>query len=114
MSIHNPVMRPGKARFPSPPRRERRSLPALEWAEDASGRCARVTAIGSRSLLVENHTGIRAFAGDCVELDTREGTLRVFGVGLTLRDARPGALIIRGYIARVELPCERGNAPDEG
>ncbi len=114
MSIHNPAPRPGKARFPRPPRRERRSLPALEWAEDAAGRCARATAIGSRSLLVENHTGIRAFAGDCVELGTQEGPLRVYGVGLTLRDARPGVLIIHGHIARVELPCERGNAPDEG
>lgn len=114
MSIHNPAPRRVSARFPHPPRRERRSLPALEWAEDAAGRCARATAIGSRSLLVENHTGISAFRPDLVELNTREGPLRVHGDGLTLRDARPGALIVHGRILRVELPCEGGGVPDEG
>ncbi|MBQ3269388.1 MAG: YabP/YqfC family sporulation protein [Clostridia bacterium] len=114
MSIRDRAPRPGRARFPRPPKRERRSLPALEWAEDAVGRCARATAIGSRSLLVENHTGIRAFASDCVELNTREGPLRVCGGGLTLRDARPGAVVVHGRILRVELPCEGGRGPDEG
>ena len=92
----------------------RRSLPALEWVEDATGRCARATIIGSRSLLVENHTGILSFTDSRVRLDTARGPLCVTGSGLTLRDVRPGALIVRGDIARVELPCAEGGAPDEG
>lgn len=97
-----------------PPRRPRRSLPALEWVEDAAGQCARATAIGSRSLLVENHTGILCFTRDCVRLNTARGPLCVTGTGLSLSDVRPGALIVRGSISRVELPCAGGDAPDEG
>ncbi len=97
-----------------PSRAPRRSLPALEWVEDAAGRCARATAIGSRSLLVENHTGILHFSRDCVRLDTAKGPLCVRGSDLFLADMRPGTLIVRGSIARVELPCAGGDAPDEG
>ena len=96
------------------PRRGHRSPPALEWVEDAAGRCARATVVGSRSLLVENHTGILEFSDERVRLDTARGPMRVTGNGLTLRDVRPGALIVRGSIARVELPCPGGDAPDEG
>ena len=91
----------------------RRVPPALEWAEDAAGRCARITALGSRSLLVENHTGLLAFSDVIVRLDSCEGALCVYGDGLALEDARPGALIVRGNIRRVELPCRGGDARDE-
>ena len=104
----------GRASTARPARHRRRSLPALEWLEDAAGRCARATVVGSRSLLVENHTGILGFTADCVRLDTPSGALCVFGSGLTLRDVRPGALIVRGSLSRVELPCAGGDAPDEG
>lgn len=99
--------------MPRPPRRRLPDLPALEWAEDMTGRCARVTAVGGRSLLVENHTGILDFTERLVALDTPAGPLRVLGEGLTLRDARRGALIVHGSIRRVELPCEGGDPPDE-
>ena len=96
------------------PRRRWQAPPALEWVEDAAGQCARATVIGSRSLLVENHTGILDFTAGRVRLDTARGPLCVTGSDLTLRDVRPGALIVRGNIARVELPCAGGDAPDEG
>ncbi len=98
---------------PRPPKRRRRSLPALEWVEDAAGQCARATAIGSRSLLVENHTGLLSFTERCVKLSTARGPLCVHGRSLALSDMRPGALIVRGSISRVELPCAGGDAPDE-
>ena len=97
-----------------PARPRRRSLPALEWVEDAAGLCARATVVGNRSLLVENFTGILDFTDARVRLDTARGPLCVTGSGLSLRDVRPGALIVRGDIARVELPCAGGDAPDEG
>ena len=97
-----------------PEKRRRRSLPALEWVADASGRCARITAVGGRSVLVENCTGILEFSDDRVRLATAGGPMCVSGYGLTLCDARLGALIVRGAIRRVELPCEGGDAPDEG
>ena len=88
--------------------------PALEWVRDASGHCPRATAIGSHSLLVENHTGILAFSDSRVELDSHAGILRVLGKNLSLSGVRQGALIVRGDISRVELPCDGGEAPDEG
>ena len=94
-------------------RRRRHSPSALEWVEDAAGQCARTTVIGSRSLLVENHTGLMDFTAERVRLSTARGPLCVSGSGLTLRDVRPGALIVRGSITRVELPCAGGDAPDE-
>ena len=94
------------------PRRTRPEVPALEWAEDAAGRCPRVTAVGSRSLLVENHTGILGFSDSEIRLNSRSGPLCVTGSGLALRDVRPGALIVRGSIRQVQLPCGGGDAPD--
>ena len=97
--------------MPRAPRRDRPVPPALAWAEDAAGHCARVTALGGHSLLVENHTGILAFTDSLVRLDTKSGPLSVVGSGLSLADARRGALIVRGRIRRVDLPC-REDAPD--
>ena len=86
--------------------------PALEWMEDAAGRCPRITAIGNHSLLVENHTGIAAFCDTSVALNSRAGLLRATGQNLSLCGAREGALIIRGDIRRIDLPCRGGDAPD--
>ena len=96
------------------PVRRRLSPPALEWAEDATGLCPRVTAIGSRSLLVENYTALTSFTPTRVVLGSRSGALCVTGVGLSLSCVSIGALIVHGDIRRVDLPCEGGDAPDEG
>lgn len=102
-----------KPNTPSKPRHIRAELPALEWVRDATGRCARVTAVGGNSLLVENYTGIGDISDCRIRLNTRSGPLCVTGAALSLHDMRPGALIIRGSIRRIELPCEGGDAPDE-
>ena len=104
----------GKSAQASRSRRRLPDAPALEWLQDMSGRCPRATAIGSHSLLVENHTGILDFTASRVLLDTRSGALCVTGEGLCLRDVRPGALIVDGRIHSLQLPCRGGDAPDEG
>ncbi len=91
----------------------RRSLPAMDWMDDVTGRCARATAIGNRRLLVENYTAIIAFSDERIRLDTGGGALCVTGRDLSLREVRSGSLIVRGEIHRVDLPCEGGGAPDE-
>ena len=92
----------------------RRSIPALDWFEDISGRCPRTTSMGKGGLLVENYTGILAFTPDCVQLTSAEGTLSISGTGLSLCEVRAGSLIVRGDIRQVDFPCEGGYAPDEG
>lgn len=79
--------------------------PALEWMCDLSGRTARVTSIGSRALLVENHRGIAEFGEERIVLATGCGNLTVEGEGLRLSDVRRDALIIRGDVRHVQLPC---------
>lgn len=110
------ISRRAKAAEPGARRLKRRrpDLPALEWTEDVTGRCPRLTAVGSHSLLVENHTGILAFGPNRVLLGSRSGAMCVLGEGLALSCVRSGALIIRGDIRRVELPCRGGDSPDEG
>lgn len=102
------------AQSPRPPRRNRAYPPALAWAEDMAGRCPRLTAVGSHSLLVENHTGIAAFTESRIVLNSRAGAVCCLGSGLSLSCARAGAVIIRGDIRRIELPCRGGDTPDEG
>lgn len=101
-------------RVPQTPRRGHGYPPALEWTEDMTGRCPRITAVGGHSLLVENHTGIAVFTDNRIVLNSRAGTVCALGSGLSLSCARAGAVIIRGDIHRVELPCRGGDAPDEG
>lgn len=84
---------------------------ALIWPRDLAGRCARVTAIGSDRLLVENHTRILELTDARIRLATGGGALCVTGRGLSIREVRPGALIISGALERLDLPCEGGSEP---
>lgn len=92
--------------------RAKRSAPALDWLCDLSGRAARVTSMGNRMLLVENHRGILELGEERVILDTGCGELRVEGQGLRLRDARRDALMICGDVRHVVFPCGK-DAPHE-
>lgn len=100
------------AGFPRPSIFRRRAKPpqpdALTWPRDLSGQCARATAIGSSCLLVENHTRILSLSDACVKLGTGQGAITVTGQGLSLCEVRPGALMVKGAIAQVELPPEGG------
>ena len=83
----------------------RPSSPALEWLSDLSGKTARITSIGGHSLLVENHCGILEFTQEKISLATRCGAIEVAGSGLSLSEVRRDALVIRGEIRHVDLPC---------
>lgn len=98
----------GKIRIPRPQRPRHENVPALEWVRDVSGKTARVTAIGSRRLLIENHTGIQTFTDELVCLTTACGPLSVCGKDLSLCEVRENALIVHGCIRKVELPEEGG------
>jgi sporulation protein YqfC len=83
---------------------------ALIWPEDLLGKCARITAIGSHRLLVENHTGLMCLTETEIRLNTGCGPIAISGEGLSLCDARPRAAIVTGRIIRIELPPEGGGA----
>ena len=79
--------------------------PALEWLSDLSGKTARITSVGSRMLMVENHRGIVCYEEGRIRLATRCGAIEILGEGLCLSEVRQDALIVRGEIRHVELPC---------
>ena len=85
-------------------KKRRLNVPQLDWLCDVSGRNARVTSVGGRTLLVENHTGILEFSPTRIRLATRCGEIAVEGAGLVLNAVRMDALTIRGRIRSVQLP----------
>lgn len=86
-------------------RLSRTDAPALEWISDLTGKTARITSIGSRMLMVENHRGILVYESERILLATRCGAIEIIGAGLSLSEVRSDALIVRGEIRHVELPC---------
>ncbi len=97
-----------KASIPKAHRPNHPGVPALEWLSDISGRAARATAIGSRRILIENHTGIQDFTDECVQLSTAAGQLCIHGRNLSLYEVRENALIVHGVIRQVNLPEDGG------
>lgn len=94
----------------SKPRRPaHRAAPALEWLSDLSGRTARITSIGSRALLIENHSGILEFSPEHIVLASRCGAIEIHGADLTLSEVRKNALIVRGSVQQLALPCTKEN-----
>ena len=85
--------------------RHSRSAPALEWLCDLSGKSARITSMGRRCLLVENHCGILEYREDRIRLATRCGCLEIEGSCLSLGEVRRDAMMICGSIRNVKLPC---------
>ena len=79
--------------------------PALEWLSDLSGKTARITSVGSRMLLVENHCGILLYEDARILLASRCGAIEICGDGLSLSEVRKDALIVCGQIRHVNLPC---------
>ena len=81
----------------------------LTWAPNP-GRAVRVTTVGDRRALVENHLGLLAYGPDQVRVRCRRGAASVKGEGLALREVRRDALIVTGRIDSVEL----GHDPSAG
>ena len=107
------LFRQTSVRMPKAHRPPHRPVPALEWAEDISGRCARLTAIGSRQLMVENHRGILSFSDRSITLDTGCGMIGITGSGLYMTNVRPNALMVHGEIRQIQLPCKGGDGNEE-
>lgn len=81
------------------------AAPALEWLCDLSGKTARITSVGSGMLLVENHRGILIYQSDHIQLQTGCGVAEIRGENLRLCEVRRDAMIVRGKIHHVDLPC---------
>ena len=91
-------------------RPSRRASPgAIEWQGALQSGAARVTVLGSKRLLVENHTGLIEFTANVIRLNSAGGAIAIEGKNLSISDMRRQQLIIHGQISRVLLPEEGGD-----
>jgi sporulation protein YqfC len=63
---------------------------------------SRITLVGARELLVENHRGIHEYTTDKVALVVPEGRLLVAGADLGIVSISPDQLTITGSIRAIE------------
>lgn len=89
-------------------RARRPALPMLGLPGDATSGEARLTILGERQVLVENHRGMLEIGQERMRVLTKRGILSVYGSGLALLEVRPEGLMIEGIIERVELPDAEG------
>lgn len=74
----------------------------FELPGDVLTDCSRLTLIGARELVVENHRGLYEYETDKVVLSVPEGRLTVAGQGLSIRSISPDQLTIEGSIRVIE------------
>ncbi len=85
-------------------RRTRPILAALALPEDATQGAVRLTVLGRRELLSENHRAIAEVSEERIRLSGPDGLISISGEHLFLRDVRRGSARIVGDIALIELP----------
>lgn len=76
---------------------------ALDLPADAVAGLPRLSLVGDRELLVENHRGILAYGTEEIHIGGGRLVIRVKGNGLQLRAMNEAELLITGQIFGVEL-----------
>lgn len=76
---------------------------ALDLPADAVAGLPRLSLVGDRELLVENHRGILAYGTQEIHIGGGRLVIRVRGDGLQLRAMNETELLITGQIFGVEL-----------
>lgn len=69
--------------------------------EALPGGC-RITLTSRRRAVVEYHTGLRGYSGECVEVGDGPGRVRILGSELILRAMDRETLVVTGRISAVE------------
>lgn len=64
----------------------------------------RLTMVGSRDVMIENHKGIIEFGSERVRISTGSGIVKITGCGLLIREITSEDIIISGIIESIEFP----------
>ena len=75
---------------------------SLELPEEALLKETKLSMIGGKKMLIENHRGLLSYSDTVIEVQAEEGKLSVFGNGFILRAMRERELLIFGEIQNVE------------
>ena len=74
----------------------------LELPEDAFLHEAKISMVGGKRMLIENHRGLLSYSDSAIEVLTAEGKISVLGNGFIIRAMKERALLIYGDIQSVE------------
>ncbi len=63
----------------------------------------KITMIGNRELLIENHKGIAKYTSEEVALRVKNGSLRIYGRKLTIRFLEKDDMQLEGFFHKIEM-----------
>lgn len=94
-------------------KKKRRKLRPVEWAAETLGlpmetesSILKVTMLGHRKALVENHRGVHAYTEQGITLDGPEGLVQVSGSSLEIKELDSNRMLVDGYITGVAYENE--------
>lgn len=93
-------------------KRSRPALEALSLPEDLTGSSVRITALGNRRLLIENHRGIVRMEPACVKIMTSQGIVTIAGEELYISDVRSDSMAVVGSVSSIGFPGSAAKAGD--
>ena len=74
----------------------------LEIPQDIILDLPRITMLGNKQILIENHRGIIEYTSNLVRIKLNYGELAVNGTGFTLGNLQPEQILIEGIIHHVQ------------
>ncbi|GIP20534.1 MULTISPECIES: sporulation protein YqfC [Paenibacillus] len=78
------------------------SVDFLDLPQDLVFDLPRLTMVGNKQLLIENHRGVLHFSPDKLKLALTDGSLDVDGRGLVIKAIMPEEVLIEGYISAIQ------------
>lgn len=75
----------------------------LELPKDIILDLPRITMLGKLQLYIENHKGIIEYTKVRIRIQLREGTLRILGKDLTIKNIMEEEIVICGEIVSIEF-----------
>ncbi|MFD3258449.1 sporulation protein YqfC [Paenibacillus lentus] len=78
------------------------AVEALDLPGDLVFDLPRLTLIGNKQLLIENHQGVVHFSPDELHLELKQGMLTVEGAELVIKAIMPEEVIIEGRISGIK------------
>ncbi|WP_223067143.1 sporulation protein YqfC [Paenibacillus caui] len=78
------------------------TVDALDLPGDLVFELPRLTLIGGKQLLIENHRGVLHFSEERLSLALSEGGLEVTGKDLVIKTIVPQEVMVEGYISEIK------------
>lgn len=76
-----------------------RAATAIGLPADVVANLPRLSLVGQKQLVVENHRGIALFSPECISIKTTQGVIDVLGEGLLVYSINQEQVVLSGEIA---------------